>query len=253
MTPKLDLPVPAGLKPRGARSLSTPLPAALLVLIYCGLLTAPCMADQILVTFTGTVTSVNDPNSHLTTPVHVGDSMTGTVSYNTNVVGFFEYGTLMVYNSSPGSFPFNESMTVDGITFQSSANYYEQDVSDAHYYQFQELRPAVPSALTGLSSYQSAILAMDLEVWPGTKPLDQPTSLAPLSSYFAATFQIQYANAANGDYTDISGTVTSLSAVDLGSGAPEPSGLAFLGMAAIFAALCLWKRKRAASAAQVGA
>src|SRR6185437_992017 len=119
-------------------------------------------ADQILVSFTSTVTSVSDANHHLTTAVATGDTITGTVSYDPAVPGFVN-GTETLFNAtSPTPYLFNISATVDGITFQSSANYYEQDVSQSTTYQFEELRAAVPAQVTGYSNPAVTFLELAL-------------------------------------------------------------------------------------------
>src|SRR5215469_9987453 len=126
-------------------------PVILLTAAHLGLFQAAALADQILITFTATVNSVSDANNHLTTTINTGDTVTGTVSYNTDVPGT-SFGSDELFNSAPGSYYFNITATVDGVTFQSSANYYEQDSAQSTTYQFTELRAAIPPQVTGYTN-----------------------------------------------------------------------------------------------------
>ncbi len=201
-------------------------------------------ADQILVNFTSTVISVSDPNHHLTTAVNTGDTITGTVTYDTAVPGFLMFGVEELFNASPPSpYYFNIAATVDGITFQSSANYYEQDVAQVTDYQFADLRAAVPAQVTGYTN--PAVTSLQLVLSGSTThPLDQPLSLGPLSSYSYMDFQIQYNVLNSNDPLIIDSTLTSLSTTDLGSGAPEPSAILLACAGFGFAAVAARKTTR---------
>jgi hypothetical protein len=202
-----------------------------------GLLSAisgSAFADIITVNFSGAVTSLDDSNDALGGAVGVGDPYSATLTYDTATPGSpFFTETLFEANSGNG-YDFNFKATVDGITFQSSSTYYGQmPVSDTEY-QWDELEPTIPSAVSDPSQFNGTnLIELDLN-GSGTHTQTLPTSLN-LADYTYQLFEISLSSNLSGDSTALFGSVTSLSAID--STAPEPATFLLVGCGLIAAGL----------------
>lgn len=198
-------------------------------------------ADVIQINFSGNAAIVVNGDDHLNNAVNTGDSFSGFVKYDTDtpVTSFSEGpngGPVFGETFSPasGGNIFDLSVTIDGIAFQSSANYAgvistntTGNLSDQVGFNLKETQPGVPSGLTDPDFNGSSFI--DIALNPESF-VALPTSVTA-DEFTIKHLAIQYASLGNPNLDDltIDGNITSLSSTDLGSAAPEPSTFVLIG------------------------
>jgi hypothetical protein len=201
---------------------------------------AEAKADVIIATFSGPVTSVNDPtNGAFTSGFAPGDKFTATVSYDTSAqpVAVYQGGMGADYSYLSSSLTIGNKvfpLDTEKNGFNVISIIYHEENSDVFL-----LSGKLASQYAGGSSYVVSLGDLTQSAFSG---IQLPTNLK-LGQFDTAgwSLALKPATAEQQPFASVYGTITSVSLTDTRT-APEPGSLVLLGTAGVGLFAMAWRR-----------
>ena len=229
----------------------------------------PCSAGLITYNFGGTITSVNQSGATAAGgpyDVSVGQSFTGTFSYDTNTTAFSSFSNgnnfadpLARISVTIGSTTFGESfLSFSGVPYTSQQVDYDipNGVGNGQYLNYFTMQRNSVSVSNGIQS--SAGIDLFLQNLSSTPLGILPSSGLPTTLNLADFHDLSLLNLnetvqknLNSTTTSnfqLQGHVTSLSVASTPNAVPEPSSFALLGFGGIGLAIATYRRRRMTAA-----